>query len=102
MSDTNGVGKPGSETSEYKTTKWAMLASTLLPVAAMILEGLSDSGMIQNKFWLAIIGGATATLASLGYTFTRGKIKAAESIAFAHVAAARDQAETHSKQDLNS
>ena len=102
MSEINGIGKPGAETSEFKTTKWAMLASTLLPIAAMILEGLSNSGVIENKMWLAIIGGISATLASLGYTYTRGKIKASESAAFAHIAAVKEKAEIMAKQDLNS
>ena len=38
MDSTNSIGKPGEQTSEFKATKWAMLASTLLPIAALILE----------------------------------------------------------------
>ena len=90
MSESSGFGKSGIDTSEYKTTKWAMLASTLLPVAAMILEGLSASGVIENKFWLAILGGFSATLASLGYSWTRGKTKAVEAQAIAAMAAAKE------------
>ena len=91
-------GKRGADTSEYKTTKWAMLASTLLPVAAMILEGLSDSGVIQNKFWLAIIGGCSATLASLGYSWTRAKTKAVEAQSIAMMAAAKDMSSKDSAE----
>ena len=98
MPETSGFGKSGSQTSEYKTTKWAMLASTLLPVAAMILEGLSDSGAIQNKFWLAIIGGCSATLASLGYSWTRAKTKAVEAQSIAAMAAAKEMGSKHSAE----
>ena len=99
MDDTNSIGKPGEQTSEFKATKWAMLASTLLPIAALILDGLSDSGMIENKLWLCIIGGVSSTLAALGYSHGRTKTKVAEAISLGRIAAAK---ELNSKQDNES
>ena len=99
MQENNSIGKPGSETSEFKTTKWAMLASTLLPVACLVLDGLSDSGVIENKLWLCIIGGISSTLAALGYSHNRSKIKSAEALALGQIAAAK---ELNSKHDTES
>tara|TARA_R110000824_G_scaffold253351_3_gene442252 strand:- start:555 stop:839 length:285 start_codon:yes stop_codon:yes gene_type:complete len=80
------IGKQGSETSEFKTTKWAMIASAGLPLVAMVIDSLTQSGLVENKVWLALLGGISATIASLGYTFSRGKTKAAEAASIAQMA----------------
>ena len=80
------IGKDGKDTSEFKTTKWAMIASAGLPLVAMVIDSLTQSGLIENKVWLALLGGVGSVLASLGYTFSRGKAKAAETAAFAQMA----------------
>ena len=84
------IGKKGSETSEFKTTKWAMIASAGLPLVAMVIDSLTQSGLIENKVWLALLGGIGSVLASLGYTFTRGKTKAAEAATLAQMTVARE------------
>ena len=84
------IGKEGKTTTEYQTTKWAMIASAGLPMVAMIIDGITQSGFISNKIWLALLGGVSATLASLGYTYTRGKVKAAESQTIAQMATAKE------------
>tara|TARA_R110002110_G_scaffold119338_4_gene293824 strand:- start:4649 stop:4930 length:282 start_codon:yes stop_codon:yes gene_type:complete len=80
------IGKQGSETSEFKTTKWAMIASAGLPLVAMVIDSLTQSGLVENKVWLALLGGIGSVLASLGYTFARGKTKAAEAASVAQMA----------------
>ena len=84
------IGKSGKDSSEFRTTKWAMIASAGLPLVAMIIDSLTQSGLIENRVWLALLGGISATVASLGYTFARGKTKAAEAATFAQMAVAQE------------
>jgi len=84
------LGKEGKDTSEYQTTKWSMIASAGLPLMAIIVDGITQAGLISSPIWLALLGGLSATLASLGYTFTRGKVKAAESHTIAQMATAKE------------
>ena len=80
------IGKDGKTTSEFQTTKWAMICSAGLPLIAMVIDSLTQSGLVENKVWLALLGGISATIASLGYTFARGKTKAAEAASVAQMA----------------
>ena len=84
------LGKEGKDTSEYQTTKWSMIAPAGLPMVAMIVDGIMQSGFISNQIWLALLGGFSCTLASLGYTYTRGKVKAAESQTIAQMHTAKE------------
>jgi hypothetical protein len=84
------IGKKGSDTSEFATTKWAMIASSGVPLIAMVIDSLTQSGLIENKVWLALLGGIGSVLASLGYTFTRGKTKAAEAATLAQMTVVKE------------
>ncbi len=63
--------KPGYKTTEF----WLSLLATVM--GFLLASGVLD-GMDPESWVMRIVGGVIAVLASLGYTASRGKVKAAD------------------------
>jgi|3_EtaG_2_1085321.scaffolds.fasta_scaffold80862_4 hypothetical protein len=74
------MSNEGKKTSEAKQSTLVILLSTLLPAAALVLDNLVGNGVI-NGTWAMVAGLVSAGIASAGYSYSRGKVKAAEAIA---------------------
>ena len=63
---------PGWKTTEFWMTKAAMVVAILMVVVPLFVE--------ETHWLISAVGMAAATLASMGYSYSRGKVKAAASL----------------------
>lgn len=69
----------GSQTSEFKLTKWVLIAGLSLDAIGILLEslkGVADFGWIPSV--LIVVGSLMALVKALGYTRSRTMVKLAE------------------------
>ena len=72
--------KDGKQTSEHKQSQIVVILSVALPIIAMICDVLINQS-IATGTGAMIAGLISSAIAAAGYSHSRGKVKAAETIA---------------------
>jgi len=67
----------GQKTSEHKQSKLVIILSILLPVCSLVLDLLTEQNILNGTV-LAVAGLISSALASMGYSYSRGVVKASK------------------------
>jgi len=65
---------PGNKTTEWKATLGSIFGS-LMPVVAVLVDSVTQSGLIRNGTALAMMGMLGSVLAAMGYSAGRTYLK---------------------------